>query len=729
MQHRVFSVRDWSKREVSRSNSVHAFRIYVSEKSLSSLGLEVGGVCEIQRGSLPTAYALVWVPTPEDKINENVVRISLLLRRAYDLKYEEPVSLCAYSGALKEAHKVLIQEIDGLNGAIHNSRKLTSTEKPYWIGAVRESLYGLEVFYSSLELNDIHYCGDARSFSLHVDSVGPDDLTLYKFSPATTYDLLDEGHVSSSPLRVLGDRLGGLHRQVERINKILRWYDKGSLPSDDMARIQLRAGIILHGSTGSGKSLLLKAISEAGWEQVFAVNNTVKPEKGRTWTETLDSIVQEALHRQPSVLVIDDLHMLVPKQGEEDAASLRKLHALYSALDRTRGTRTLLVATTKETRDIQPIILAFFSQSVHLPAPDPKGRREILRLACDLPKDAISELLDKVGDNTHGYSAQDIFHLVETCALESDPDHVPFVHFPNPLLQWAKVKPIVQAIRPSVMNGVSIERPQVVWANVGGNEEVRKVLERAIEWPKRYPERMKRLHIGAIKGVLLYGPPGCSKTLVAKAVATSSTWNFIPVRGPEILKMYVGESERALRDLFRTARSAAPSIIFFDEIDALGMSRGTEGKLGGPQANVLTTLLTELDGIEPLKDVFVLAATNAPEILDPALIRAGRLEQRIYMGLPDERTRRDILLMHRSSWAEDVDVDILAKKAVGYTGAEVVRLLEHAGRLALTEGLESGVTEQDDEINMNHFQKALEDVKRDVTEDMLRRYLEFSERS
>ena len=736
MQGRVFNVREWTKAQISQANSAHAFRGYVSENALSLLGLEVGGVCKIHRGSSPAVYALVWVSPPGDKLNDNIIRFSPFLRKKYDLKFDEPVSIGAYLGPIKEAHRIIIKEIDGSSDQIRRNTKMTLSEKPYWIGAVREWMYAVEVFYSSLVLTDFYYCGDTRSFSLHIDSVGLDDMTLYKFSSATTFEIFSNDHVSATcynqrtrRLRVVDDRLGGLQRQVERINKILRWYDEDHLPPDDLVRIQLRAGIVLHGSSGSGKSLLLKAICEAPWERVLAIDDTFKPRKGHDWMDALNPIVQEALDRQPSVIVIDDLHVLVPKPGEEDTALVRNAQALCKALDRTRGTRTLLTAATRETRELQPSLLAFFSQSVHLPAPDPNGRREILRIACGLPKDTVSELLDEIGDNTHGYSARDITHLVETCALESDPDHVQSARFPNPQLRWSNVKATVQATRPSIMDGVSIERPQVAWANVGGNEEVRKVLEQAIDWPKRYPERMKRLHISAIKGVLLYGPPGCSKTLVAKAVATSSTWNFIPVRGPELLKMYVGESERALRDLFRTARSAAPSIIFFDEIDALGMSRGTEGKLGGPQANVLTTLLTELDGIEPLKDVFVLAATNAPESLDPALIRAGRLEQRIYMGLPNERTCRDIFLIHKTSWAEDVDVNLLAKKAVGHTGAEIVRLIQHAGRLALTDGLESGKSEQDDEINMKHFQNAFEEVKKDVTEDMLRRYIAFSERS
>ena len=736
MHLRAFHVREWSKAQISQSNSGNAFRIYVSDQALTSLGLKAGQVCEIQRRSSPAVYALIWASPPGDKINENIVRISPFLRKKFELKYDEPLSIHTCSKAIEEARNVTLKEIQCSDNMVGSIRRMTRVEEAYWTGAVRDWLHKLEVFYSTLTLEDFQYCGETRSFSLHIDSVPTEDLSLYKISYTTTFDLHNRDpnprFCSTQPtplLRVLANRVGGLQRQIQRVNKILWWYDEDRWASDDVIRTQLRAGIIFHGLSGTGKSLLLNAVSEAPWARVRRIDHTHVQGKEQHRQDALDRVVQEALDKQPSVIIADNLHTLAPSRDEEDIASSRKTHALCKAFNRTRGHRVLLLAATRDLKDVQTPLMDYFSQTVHLHAPDPSGRREILKLACGLPKDCISELLDKVGDNTHGFSSRDIFRLVETCALDNEHERPPFARFPNPKLQWADIQAVIIACRPSILDSVHLERPQVTWAEVGGNSEVRQVLERAIEWPRKYPERMKRLHVGAIKGVLLYGPPGCSKTLVAKAAAASSTWNFIPVRGPEILRMYVGESERALRNLFQTARAAAPSIIFFDEIDALGLSRSTEGKAGGPQANVLTTLLTELDGIEPLKDVLVLAATNAPESLDPALIRAGRLEQRIYMGLPDECTCRDILLIHKASWAKDVDVDFLAQKALGYTGAEIVRLVEHAGRLALTEGLESGTPESDDKVSMRHFLQALDEVKKDVSQGTLQRYVDFAKRN
>ena len=733
MQARTFNVRDWPKVvQKSQDPPQNVFRVYFSDNALSALNLEVGRLCKMQRKSSPPVYAEAWSHPAGEKINENVVRCSSFLRKIYALKYNESVSISPCPKPINEAQSVTLKEVNTSNKNGSTCEVSTPLENLYWIGAVRGWLYNVGFVYSSLILEDFEYFGNVKSFALYIESVGTEDLTLYKLSPRTVFQFfsLEDPPLSnrSQParrLRISEDRLGGFGRQVEKINRILRWYDSDKQSMDGVATLQLRAGIILHGSTGTGKSLLLKSISEGPWNRVITINDMTIGGKGRHLQEALNSLVQDALNDQPSVVLIDDLHSVIANRDVEDVMSSRRLQLLCRALERTRIARVLLVAATNDLQRIHPSLRAFFSQAIYLHAPDPMARREILKIACDLPKAATSEILDKIGDNTHGFSPLDLVQLVETCTLEAG--HVDTLKgsFPSPDLQWRDVQPIVQKVRPAILDSVSIERPQVCWADVGGNDQVRGILEQAIEWPERYHERMENLHVGAIKGVLLYGPPGCSKTLVAKALASSSTWNFIPVRGPELLRMYVGESERAVRNLFEVARAAAPSIIFFDEIDALGLSRGLDGRVGGPQTNVLTTLLTELDGIEPLSNVFVLAATNAPEDLDPALIRAGRLEHRIYMGLPDEDTCRSILLLHKSRWAEDVDLKDLTRKAIGYTGAEIVRMVQQAGRLALAEALKCDRSQHEDKIEMRHFHQALDEVKRDVTADMLQRYSSF----
>ena len=727
----MLKVREWTKAQISQGLS--AFRIYISAKSLSSLGLEAGRACAIEHGPSPArvSYALVWVAPTGDNINDDVVRFSPFLRRKYGLKFDELVSITPAARPHEHVKSVKLRETDSQGNPLQSTIE-DPTHEGYWIGAIRAWLYDAEVFPPSLVVEDVQYCGEKKSFSLQVDVADSDVTTLYKFSSQTSFELLKKENISRCPVQhttisfqVPSHHIGGLRQQIERIDEILWWYDGNQGVPRSRILPQLRAGLIIHGPAASGKSLLLKSIGDAPWSKVLNVQDVLMTSRGSSRQESLEGIVQEALDQQPSVLLIDDLQALFPISSGGESPP-KKLRQVRNALEKTRGAHVLLAAATGDIGMVDSTVMAFFSQVIRIHPPKPQERREILKITSDLPKEADSDVLDRLGDDTHGYSTRDLVHLMETCYVRCNPQR--FVSAPSPhlALRWSEVKTIMEGVRPAIMDSVSIQKPHVPWTEVGGSTEVRNNLEEAIRWSKEWPLRTRRLGIGSIKGALLYGPPGCSKTMVAKAIATSWSWNFLPVRGPELLRMYVGESERTLRELFVVARAAAPAIIFFDEIDALGLSRDREGQSGGPQANMLTTLLNELDGIQPLNDVFVLAATNAPELLDPALIRAGRLEKLIYMGLPDQKACREILMIRKTIWADDVDLDKLTEMVIGYTAAEIVRLVEQAGVLALKDALQAGTPMEHDEIRMAHFRAALNVVGKGVTDERLQKYLSFS---
>ena len=719
----MLKVREWTKAQISLK-SVSVFRIYLSANSLASLGLEAGNICAIQQGPSPAVYALAWLTSTGDKINDDVVRISPFLRSKFGLKHDEPVSITPATQSLGHVERVKLRETDS-RGKLLQSTIETPAHELYWVGAVRAWLCEAEVFPSPLLMEDVKYCGEKRSFLLQIDLTDSINSTLHKFSSKTTFELLKlEDKHATTAFQVPNRKIGGLHQQIEKIDRILPWYDHGLQVDHSMATPPQLEGLVVLGAPGSGKSLLLKSIGDVPWLRVFHVQDLLMQSKSSNRPETLESIVRAALDKQPSVLLIDDLQTLFPNPNGEEQTTQKHLQ-VRKALEKTRGTLVLLAAATRDASRVDYTIMDFFSQVIRIHPPSPQERREILKLSIGLPKEADSNVLDQLGDETHGYSARDLVHLIGACLCHCGPQRVASAPSLHLALEWSDAKAAMEDVRPSIMSGVSIEKPHVQWIKVGGSTDVRDNLEKAIHWSKECPRRMRSLGIGSIKGALLYGPPGCSKTMVAKAFATSWSWNFLPVRGPELLRMYVGESERALRELFEVARGAAPAIIFFDEIDALGASRDREGQSGGPQANMLNTLLNELDGIQPLNNVFVLAATNAPELLDPALIRAGRLEKLIYMGLPDQKACREILMIRETIWADDVDIEKLTTMMDGFTAAEIVRLVEQAGVLALEDAFRAGTPMEQDEIRMAHFRAALKLVRKGTTEKMLQKYLRF----
>ncbi|MEM4947476.1 MAG: AAA family ATPase, partial [Thermosphaera sp.] len=374
-----------------------------------------------------------------------------------------------------------------------------------------------------------------------------------------------------------------------------------------------------------------------------------------------------------------------------------------------------------------------FDREIEIPMPDKKGRLEILQIHTRrLAKfGTLGEDVDlvKLAEMTHGYTGADLAALVKEAVLHSLRRYIP-LEKPNPptpeeVLEKVKVTfedflVAYKSIVPSGLREIYVEVPEVHWSDVGGLREVKQALRESVEWPLKTPEVYERFGIKPPKGILLYGPPGCGKTLLAKAVATESGANFIAVRGAEIMSKWVGESERAVREIFRKARLHAPTVVFFDEIDAIASLRGAELDSGVTE-RVVTQLITEMDGIQKLENVVVIAATNRPDLIDPALLRPGRLEKLIYVPPPDYEARLEILRIQTRSipLSRDVDLGEIARRTEGYSGADVEAVVREAVMSALRESLDTR------ELSMRHFSKALEIIKPSINENMLRYYLEW----
>ncbi|XP_034038064.1 ATPase family protein 2 homolog [Thalassophryne amazonica] len=498
-------------------------------------------------------------------------------------------------------------------------------------------------------------------------------------------------------------------------------------------------GILLYGPPGTGKTMIARAIANEVGAHMTVINGPEIVSKFYGETEgRLRQIFTKASQRQPAIIFIDELDALCPKrEGAQNEVEKRVVASLLTLMDgigsEGHSGQLLVLGATNRPHALDPALRrpGRFDKELEVGVPGAAERADILRKQLNsVPCSATTEELTQLTDGAHGYVGADLAAVCKEAGLHalrralggshplSDQQLMGSVTVTLEDLQWA-----MSLVKPSAMREVAIDVPKVHWSDVGGMEEVKLKLKQAVEWPLRHPEAFTRMGIEPPKGVLLYGPPGCSKTMIAKALANESGLNFLAIKGPELLSKYVGESERAVREVFRKARAVSPSIVFFDEIDAVASGRGSASGSGGVGDRVLAQLLTEMDGIEQLRDVTVLAATNRPDMIDKALMRPGRLDRIIYVPLPDAPTRKEIfsLQFRNMPVAEDVSIDNLVIQTNKYSGAEIAAVCREAALLALQEDITAqNVTEA-------HFDHALKTVRPRIPDSLIQSYISYQQ--
>lgn len=486
-------------------------------------------------------------------------------------------------------------------------------------------------------------------------------------------------------------------------------------------------GFLLYGPPGTGKTMLLRAVAHETQAHILTINGPSIVSKYLGETEsTLRSFFEEAQRYEPALIFIDEIDAIVPKRDSDDSgeAESRLVSTLLTLMDGMGASgRVVVIGATNRPNSIDPALRrpGRFGQEIEIGIPDADARLDILNKQLQtVPNCFEKDYIASIAAKTHGYVGADLYSLCRDAVMRAiQRGLAESLDTEEMFVEMNDMDKAFIDVRPSAMREIVLETPKVYWKDIGGQKEVKQRLKETVEWPLSHPEAFHRLGIRAPKGILLYGPPGCSKTLIAKAMATEAGLNFLAVKGPEIFNKYVGESERAIREIFRKARAAAPSIIFFDEIDALSAARG-HGEAGGDR--VLTSLLNEIDGIEALKDVIILAATNIPDQIDSALMRPGRLDRLLYVSPPDGEARKQIFEIQfgKMSIAKDVDIERLTQLTKGCSGAEVVGLCQEAGLVAMNEDIGA------ENISMDNFLVALTNVKKIITKEMLEYFDEFS---
>ncbi|MBS7639186.1 MAG: CDC48 family AAA ATPase [Candidatus Bathyarchaeia archaeon] len=684
----------------------------VDPKVMEGLDLTPGDIIEIS-GKRKTA-AICWPGYSEDS-GKGIIRIDGYIRRNAGVSIDEKVTIRKIEA--KNAEKVVLAPTEPLRieGAEEYLAQILEGKV-----VTRGDYVPLGIMGRTIDLMIVNVQPPAPAVIITRDteiSMGERPAAMVREVPRVTYE-----------------DIGGLKEEIRKIREMVELPLKYPELFERLG-VEAPKGVLLYGPPGTGKTLLAKAVANETNAAFFSISGPEIMSKyyGES-EERLREIFRQAEENAPSIIFIDEIDAIAPKReevtGEVEKRVVSQLLALMDGL-KPRG-RVVVIGATNRPNAIDPALRrpGRFDREIEIGVPNKQGRLEILQIHTRNMPLAEDVDLERIASITHGFVGADLAALCKEAAMRALRRILPEIDFEKDTIPAEILNKItvtmndfmeaLKDVEPSAMREVLVEVPNVRWDDIGGLKDVKLELQEAVEWPLKYPELFEHMDAKPPKGILLYGPPGTGKTLLAKAVANESEANFISVKGPELLSKWVGESERAVREVFRKAKQAAPSIIFFDEIDAIAPIRGGGYGDSGVTERVISQLLTEMDGIEELRGVVVIAATNRPDIVDPALLRPGRFDKLLYVPLPDLEARKEILKIHlrRKPLAEDIDIDELAKRTEGYTGADLAAICNTAVMLAIREHIMNSKGPEEAKGNLKelkvyrrHFEEALKKVK------------------
>ncbi|KAG9066045.1 AAA ATPase cdc48 [Linnemannia hyalina] len=695
----------------------------------------------------------VLIVLADDSIEDSKVRINKVVRQNLRVRLGDVVSLhtCTDIKYGKRIHVLPVDDtVEGVTGNLFEVYL-----KPYFLEAYRPVRKGdlflvrggmRAVEFKVIETDPADYCIVAQDTVIHCEG-----------EPIKREDeesnLADVGY----------DDIGGCRKQMAQIRELVELPLRHPQLFKSIG-IKPPRGILMFGPPGTGKTLMARAVANETGAFFFLINGPEIMSKMAGESESnLRKAFEEAEKNSPAIIFIDEIDSIAPKRDKTNGEVERRVVSqLLTLMDGLKARSNIVVmAATNRPNSIDPALRRFgrFDRELDIGIPDPTGRLEILRIHTKNMKLDDDVDLEQIASETHGYVGSDVASLCSEAAMQQIREKMELFDLDDETIDAEVLNSLAVTMEnfryalgisnPSALRETVVEVPTTTWNDVGGLEKVKQELQETVQYPVEHPEKFLKFGMSPSRGVLFYGPPGCGKTLLAKAIANECQANFISIKGPELLTMWFGESEANVRDVFDKARAAAPCVMFFDELDSIAKARGgSSGDGGGAGDRVLNQILTEMDGMNAKKNVFVIGATNRPDQIDNALLRPGRLDQLIYIPLPDEASRLAVLksTLRKSPISVEINLDHIAKATHGFSGADLTEICQRACKLAIRENIEADIRkererkergdeeamDEDDEdavpeLTRAHFEEAMKFARRSVQDSDIRRYEMFAQ--
>ncbi|CAD6191919.1 unnamed protein product [Caenorhabditis auriculariae] len=726
--------------------------IVLSQAKMDELGLFRGDAVLLKGRKRKETVAIVLA---EDTCPNDRIRMNRCVRHNLRVRLGDIVSIAAAPTVAygKRIHVLPLEDtIEGLTGNLFDVFL-----KPYFLEAYRPVHKGdILVIKAAMRTVEFKVIETDPSPSC---IVAPDTMIHYEGEAIKRDD--EEENMND----VGYDDIGGVRKQLAQIKEMVELPLRHPLLFKSIG-IKPPRGILLYGPPGTGKTMIARAVANETGAFFFLINGPEIMSKMAGESESnLRKAFEQCEKNSPAILFIDEIDSIAPKRekthGEVERRIVSQLLTLMDGLK--QRSHVVVIAATNRPNSIDGALRRFgrFDREIDIGIPDALGRLEVLRIHTKKMKLAENVNLEQVANECHGYVGADLASLCSEAALQQIREKMDLIDMEDDTIDAEVLNSLAVTMEnfrfamgkssPSALRETVVETPNVTWTDIGGLTNVKRELQELVQYPVEHPEKYLKFGMQPSRGVLFYGPPGCGKTLLAKAIAHECQANFISIKGPELLTMWFGESEANVREIFDKARQAAPCVLFFDELDSIAKARGgSVGDGGGAADRVINQVLTEMDGMNAKKNVFIIGATNRPDIIDSAVLRPGRLDQLIYIPLPDEPSRMAIFKanLKKTPISKEVDLGFLAKNTVGFSGADITEICQRACKLAIRESIEKeilaeknrmerrakgeepmeeGLTDPVPEITRRHFEEAMKFARRSVNDADIRKYEMFAQ--